>query len=109
MASSDQAVRGMRKERRGVVVSRSGDKTIVVRVETRRRHPLYEKVISQYAKFHVHDEKNEARLGDTVRIGETRPLSRLKRWRLLEVLVRQTAEQSVSAEQAASGAPEQRA
>ncbi|MDI6774725.1 MAG: 30S ribosomal protein S17 [Verrucomicrobiota bacterium] len=99
-------MRGMRKQRRGVVVSRSGDKTIVVRVETRGRHPKYGKVMSQYAKFHAHDEKNEARVGDTVRISETRPLSRLKRWRLLEILARGAGVEETAAERPDSGVAE---
>jgi len=78
--------RGLRKQRRGVVVSRSGDKTIVVSVERRKQHPEYGKTITQSARYHVHDEKNQAGLGDFVRIMETRPLSKLKRWRLVEIL-----------------------
>jgi small subunit ribosomal protein S17 len=64
------------------------DKTIVVVVERRVRHPLYERVITRMSRFYAHDEKNEAKVGDFVRIVETRPLSRLKRWRLVEVLAR---------------------
>jgi small subunit ribosomal protein S17 len=74
-----------RKERQGVVLSRSGAKSVVVLVEGRRQHPLYGKVVRFKKKFHVHDEKNEANLGDKVRIAECRPISHLKRWRLLEV------------------------
>ena len=74
-----------RKERLGVVLSRSGEKSVVVQVEGRRQHPLYGKVVRFRKKFHVHDEKNEARLGDKVRIEECRPISRLKRWRLIEI------------------------
>ena len=77
--------RGVRKELKGKVVSRSGDKTIVVMVERRTRHPVYEKVIKTSKKFHAHDEKNAAKVGDLVRIVEARPLSRLKRWRLIEI------------------------
>jgi small subunit ribosomal protein S17 len=80
--------RGSRKERRGVVVSRSGDKTIVVRVETRQAHPLYGKVLRQFRRFCAHDAENAAQAGDTVRIVETRPLSRRKRWRLVEIVSR---------------------
>ena len=76
---------GSRKERRGVVLSRSGEKSVVVLVEGRRQHPLYGKVVRFKKKFHVHDEKNEAKLGDKVRIEECRPISRHKRWRLIEV------------------------
>ena len=74
-----------RKERLGVVLSRSGEKSVVVQVEGRRQHPLYGKVVRFRKKLHVHDEKNEARLGDKVRIEECRPISRLKRWRLIEI------------------------
>ena len=85
---SDAAVvsRGIRKERVGVVVSDVQDKTIVVNVERRTAHPLYHKVVKVSKKFAVHDENNEARKGDTVRIVETRPLSRNKRWRLVEII-----------------------
>jgi small subunit ribosomal protein S17 len=69
-----------------VVISRSGDKTVVVRVERREPHPFYGKVLKHFAKFHVHDEGNTAKVGDRVRIVESRPMSRLKRWRLVEVL-----------------------
>lgn len=78
--------RGVRKLRKGTVVSKSGDKTIVVRVETREPHPFYGKVIRKHKRFHVHDEKNEAAVGDAVTITECRPLSRLKRWRLTSVV-----------------------
>ena len=91
---SDEAVvsRGIRKERVGVVVSDVQDKTIVVNVERRTAHPLYHKVVKVSKKFAVHDEKNEARKGDTVRIVETRPLSRNKRWRLVEIVARAASE-----------------
>jgi len=78
--------RGRRQERRGVVVSDAMDKTIVVKVDTVRAHPRYKKVIRRSAKFHAHDEQNAAKLGDLVRIVETRPLSKTKNWRLAEVL-----------------------
>ena len=92
---SDEAVisRGIRKERVGVVVSDVQDKTIVVNVERRTAHPLYHKVVKVSKKFAVHDEKNEARKGDTVRIVETRPLSRNKRWRLVEIVARAAREE----------------
>jgi len=80
--------RGVRKERKGVVVARSGDKSIVVRITHRKQHPRYGKVVRYYTKLHVHDEKNDARTGDTVRVAECRPMSRLKRWRLVEILER---------------------
>lgn len=79
---------GHRKERVGEVVSDKMNKTIVVRVRRRIAHPLYKKVISQDKKFYAHDENSEARVGDKVRIVETRPLSKLKRWRLAEVVER---------------------
>jgi small subunit ribosomal protein S17 len=78
--------RGRRQERRGVVVSSAMDKTIVVKVDTLKVHPRYKKVIRRSAKFHAHDEGNKANVGDLVRIVETRPLSKTKSWRLVEVL-----------------------
>jgi small subunit ribosomal protein S17 len=78
--------RGRHQERRGVVVSDAMDKTIVVKVDVIRSHPRYKKVIRRSVKFHAHDEQNAAHVGDTVRIVETRPLSKTKRWRLVEVL-----------------------
>jgi small subunit ribosomal protein S17 len=80
--------RNTRKERQGVVVSDVQDKTIVVRVVRRTTHPLYGKTMTSSKKYHAHDEANDANVGDTVRIVETRPLSKLKRWRLAEVLER---------------------
>jgi small subunit ribosomal protein S17 len=85
MAEAVEAARGG-KRRRGVVVSKSGAKTIVVQVERRVRHPLYGKVVRQMRKFHAHDERDTAKVGDVVRIAECRPMSRMKRWRLLEVV-----------------------
>ena len=85
MAEVDARERGTRKERLGVVVSKSGNKTVVVRVERRKRHAQYDKVIRESKKFHAHDEGNTAKEGDQVRIVETRPLSRLKRWRVIEI------------------------
>ena len=81
-----EAERGRRQERRGVVVSDKGDKTIVVKVDVTRIHPTYKKVVRRSVKFHAHDERNAAGVGDTVRIVETRPLSRTKRWRLAEIV-----------------------
>lgn len=78
--------RGLRKTRVGEVISDKMDKTIVVKAITRVPHPKFGKIIKQSTKFHVHDEKNEAKVGDRVTIAETRPLSRSKRWRLVEVL-----------------------
>jgi len=81
---------GRRKQVVGNVVSNRMNKTIVVQVVRRRSHPLYTRVISKAKKFYAHDEKNEAHIGDVVRLEETRPLSKLKRWRLKEI-VRKTA------------------
>jgi small subunit ribosomal protein S17 len=78
--------RGMRKTRVGVVVSDKMDKTIVVAVRERVRHPLYGKIMNQTTKFKAHDENNECGIGDTVRVMETRPLSHDKRWRLIEII-----------------------
>jgi small subunit ribosomal protein S17 len=78
--------RGRRQERRGVVVSDAMDKTIVVKVESVRAHQRYKKVIRRSTKFHAHDEQNQAHVGDLVRIVETRPLSKTKRWRLAEIV-----------------------
>jgi small subunit ribosomal protein S17 len=78
--------RGLRKERRGVVVSSAMDKTIVVRVDTVKPDRRYKKVVRRSAKFHAHDERNEANVGDIVRIVESRPLSKTKNWRLAEVI-----------------------
>ena len=77
--------RGRRKTVSGVVKSRSGDKTIVVETEVRKAHPIYGKTTRQRSRFHAHDEQNEAAVGDQVTITEARPLSRLKRWRLLRI------------------------
>ena len=82
------AARGKRKERVGEVISNKMAKTITVRVERRFPHPRYKKVITGYKKLYAHDEKNEAKVGDRVRIEETRPLSKLKRWRLVEVVAK---------------------
>jgi small subunit ribosomal protein S17 len=84
--------RGVRKQRVGEVISNKMAKTIVVRVERRFAHAQYKKVVTAYKKLYAHDEKAEAKPGDTVRIEETRPLSKLKRWRLVEVVERSTAE-----------------
>lgn len=80
--------RNDRKVRQGVVVSDVQDKTIVVRVQRTTTHPLYNKTLRVSKKYHVHDEANDAKVGDTVRIVETRPMSKLKRWRLAEVVER---------------------
>lgn len=78
--------RNLRKVRQGIVVSSVNDKTIVVAVKERKPHPIYGKMITSTKKFHAHDENNECGLGDTVKIMETRPLSKMKRWRLVEIV-----------------------
>ena len=78
--------RNLRKIRVGVVSSNKMDKSIVVLVERKVKHPLYGKFVKKSNKFHAHDEKNECSIGDTVRIMETRPISKTKRWRLVEVV-----------------------
>jgi small subunit ribosomal protein S17 len=78
-----------RKVLLGEVVSNRMQKTITVRVERRLRHPIYERVVKRSKKFHAHDENNQCQIGDQVRIIETRPLSKTKRWRLLEIVRRQ--------------------
>ncbi len=77
--------RGKRKTMSGVVVRRSGDKSLVVQTETRRAHTAYGKIVRSKSRFHAHDEKNEAGVGDKVVIEESRPMSRMKRWRLSAV------------------------
>jgi small subunit ribosomal protein S17 len=85
------SARGNRKERTGEVISNKMTKTIIVRVQRRFAHPRFKKVVTSYSKFYAHDEKCVAKPGDVVRIEETRPLSRLKRWRLVEVIEPATA------------------
>ena len=80
--------RNFRKERIGVVSSNKMDKSITVAVKWKEKHPMYGKSVNKTKKFHVHDEKNECNIGDTVRIMETRPLSKTKRWRLVEIIER---------------------
>ena len=96
MSDSSKENRGNRKERVGEVLSNRMAKTIIVRVERRFPHPVFKKVVTQYKKFYAHDEKSEAKPGDRVRIEETRPLSKTKRWRLVEVVQRNTAVARVS-------------
>jgi small subunit ribosomal protein S17 len=81
-----EADRGRRQERRGVVVSSAMDKTIVVKVDTIKAHPRYKKVVRRSVKFHAHDEQNSANVGDVVRIVETRPLSKSKHWKLVQIV-----------------------
>jgi small subunit ribosomal protein S17 len=85
---ADTENRNARKVRTGVVVSLSGDKSITVQITYRKHHPKYGKMMTIHKKLHVHDEKNEAGLGDTVRVMETRPISKTKRWRLAEIVER---------------------
>jgi small subunit ribosomal protein S17 len=89
-AQPSSAKRSPRKERLGEVIANKMAKTIIVRVERRFPHPKYKKVITGYKKFYAHDEKSEAKVGDRVRIQETRPLSKTKRWRLVEIVERGT-------------------
>ena len=80
--------RNLRKERIGVVFSNKMDKTITVAVKWKEKHPMYGKFVNRTKKFHAHDESNDCKIGDTVRIMETRPLSKTKRWRVVEILER---------------------
>ena len=80
--------KSLRKERIGVVTSNKMDKTITVAVKWKEKHPIYGKFVNKTKKYHAHDEKNECNIGDTVRLRETRPLSKLKRWRLVEIIDR---------------------
>src|SRR5271157_5109605 len=95
ITTTSEAARAKRKERVGEVVSNKMTKTIVVRVERRFPHPRYKKIVTAFKKFYAHDEKSEAKIGDTVRIEETRPLSKLKCWRLVEVVEKAVQETSV--------------
>ncbi len=88
MSEQAEAVRGSRKVREGLVVSTKGDKTAVVAVTSRVRHPRYRKTVQRATRVLVHDEANDVQVGDRVRLSETRPLSKHKRWRVVEVLVR---------------------
>jgi small subunit ribosomal protein S17 len=78
--------RNLRKERIGIVSSNKMEKSITVAVKWKEKHPIYGKFVSKTKKFHAHDEKNECNIGDTVKIMETRPLSKTKRWRLVEIV-----------------------
>lgn len=86
-----EAARTHRKERTGEVISDKMNKTIVVRVERRFQHPKFKKVVTSFKKFYAHDEKNEAKVGDLVLITETRPLSKSKSWRLVQVVQKNQA------------------
>ncbi len=85
---AESANRARRKVRVGTVVSSKMDKTIVVRIDRTMKHPLYLKTVRTFSKLYAHDEKNDARVGDTVRVMETRPLSKTKRWRVVEIVER---------------------
>jgi small subunit ribosomal protein S17 len=91
------AARGKRKERVGEVISNKMAKTIVVRVQRRFPHPQFKKVVTQFNKFYAHDEKSQAKVGDRVRIQECRPLSKTKRWRLVEIVERNAEAAPVNA------------
>lgn len=95
--ATSPARRGKRKQRVGEVISNKMAKTIVVRVERRFAHPRFRKVVKAYKKYYAHDEKNEAAVGDRVRIEETRPLSRTKRWRLVEIVTRRPQPEAAAA------------
>jgi len=86
METTNKLDRNLRKTRIGVVSSNKMDKTITVKVERKIKHPIYGKFLKKTTSFHAHDEKNECSIGDTVKIMETRPMSKTKRWRLVEVL-----------------------
>ncbi len=95
--NSTAVKRGTRKERVGEVISSKMAKTIVVQIERRFPHPRYKKVVTAYSKFYAHDEKAEAKVGDKVRIEETRPLSKLKRWRLVAIVEKSSGVERVTA------------
>ena len=90
--ASESTPRRQRNIKVGQVVSRAGNKTIVVEVTRRVQHPFYKRYVNRRKKFHAHDEQNQCQVGDRVRIAESRPLSSLKRWRLVEILRRATAQ-----------------
>ena len=81
-----QLTRNLRKTRQGVVISNKMDKTIVIAAKFKEKHPIYGKFVQKTKKYHAHDEKNECNIGDTVLIMETRPLSKTKRWRLVQIV-----------------------
>jgi small subunit ribosomal protein S17 len=85
-ASAEPQTRGRRKERRGIVVSDAMDKTVVVRVDIVKAHPKYKKMLRRSIRLHAHDEQNTSKVGDIVRLVETRPLSATKRWRVAEIV-----------------------
>ena len=85
---AENETRSRRKVRVGVVISDARDKTVTVEIANSSMHPRYDKVVRSVSKFHAHDEENDARIGDTVRVMETRPISKQKRWRVVEVVER---------------------
>jgi small subunit ribosomal protein S17 len=87
-AAATVSERGRRKVRTGLVVSDAMDKTVVVRISSQVKHPLYGKIVRRSTRLKAHDESNESHMGDTVRIMETRPLSKTKRWRVVEIVER---------------------
>jgi small subunit ribosomal protein S17 len=95
--TANTITRNQRKERTGEVVSSKMQKTIVVSVKRRFPHPQFKKVVTSFKKFYAHDEKSEAKVGDVVRIEETRPLSKTKRWRLVEIVERAQEQAQVNA------------
>ncbi len=97
MTDQPTAKKPIRKELVGEVISDKMDKTIVVEVSRRVRHPRYQKIVTRYKKFYAHDEKSEAGLGDTVRIVESRPVSKLKRWALVQVVTKARQVEKVEA------------
>jgi len=97
---AEEKAHGRKQEKVGVVVSTRMRKTIVVEVQRRTPHPLYKKIVTRRKKFYAHDEEGSARVGDTVRIIESRPLSRLKRWRLAEIVRRSALPEAPAAEEA---------
>ncbi|MDO8543945.1 MAG: 30S ribosomal protein S17 [Opitutaceae bacterium] len=96
MSTATPALRSARKTVVGVVSSRSGDKSIKVVVPFKAPHPLYQKVVNRQTVLHVHDEKNETKVGDKVEVMETRPISRLKRWRVVNVIHKAVAAEGVA-------------
>ena len=98
MSETAQKARGVRKTRVGVVISRSGDKSIVVRGERRMPHPVYGKVVRQFKKYHADDAQNIANVGDTVEIVECRPISKTKRWRVIAKIAEGEASKKAAAE-----------
>ena len=104
-AAQPEQAAGRRNEKIGVVVSTKMQKTIVVEIEMRKAHPKYKRVMKSNKKFYAHDEQNSARMGDVVRIREARPLSKLKRWSLEEIVRRSSLSEPVAAKPVAAAAP----